>query len=324
MLFPLLPLPISSTFTSLPTELGSSRQLAAPFPSSSSLKYAAHIINTSLLSILSSIPCHLEYHIFATIGTVLPPYSSVPVGGCSPLSLMPSIIFHASRFSPTLQSFTSWDAVAAPPVGRDLSCAARSCRWFCGSLSSGRTCRRPPTRSSSTSPPVLALPCSLFPIQIFLCFLRPLAQPHRWVHWNRPQRTALSDHHPDRPTYPPLLWKPPSLPSSYPSGVRGCWRIIINTAMIRPCHFSTRTTSLLISTVAMIPTPLLLPSPPACSTDAFPSSIPTFRLPARTSQKGCSGRGIPISIQSCSHHSSLWLRSITHPNTSSLVFPMSS
>ena len=40
----------------------------------------------------------------------------------------------------------------------------------------------------------LALPCSLFPIQIVLCFLRPLAQPHQCEHWNRPQRTASSDH----------------------------------------------------------------------------------------------------------------------------------
>ena len=95
---------------------------------------------------------------------------------------------------PTLCSASpSWAHVAAPPVGRALSCAVRSCRWFCGSPSSGRTFPRPPTRSSSTSPPVLALPCSLFPIQIFLCFLRLLAQPHRCVHWNRPQRTASSD-----------------------------------------------------------------------------------------------------------------------------------
>ena len=44
---------ISSTSTSLLTELGSSRQLAALFPFSSSLKFAAHILNTSLLSVMS-------------------------------------------------------------------------------------------------------------------------------------------------------------------------------------------------------------------------------------------------------------------------------
>ena len=54
-------------------------------------------------------------------------------------------------------------------------------------------------------------------IHIFLCFLCPLAQPHRCVHWNRPQRTASSDRRSDRPTF--LLWKPPSLHPSYPSGV---------------------------------------------------------------------------------------------------------
>ena len=68
-----------------------------------------------------------------------------------------------------------------------------SCMWLCGSPSSGRTCPPPPTRSSSTYPPVLALPYSLFPIHICICFLRPLAQPHRCVNWNRPQRTASSD-----------------------------------------------------------------------------------------------------------------------------------
>ena len=154
-----------------------------------------------------------------------------------------------------------------------------------------------------------------------------------------------------------------------------CWRIIIHTAMILPCHLSTRTTSLLISSFTMIPTPLLLPSPPACSilypsaifralspfhfvscthstsifrlfiisttSNAFPSIVPTL---SRTSHKGrcrldalpgpwrqrqemyedssyisrrcrevrrvgCPGRGIPISIQSCSHHNNFGHRS---------------
>ena len=90
--------------------------------------------------------------------------------------------------------------------------------------------------------------------------------------------------------------------------------------MILPCHLSTRTTSLLMSAFTMIPTPLLLPSPPACSilypsvifralspfhfvscthstsisrlfiisttSNAFPSIVPTLRLPIRTSHKG--------------------------------------
>ena len=121
---------VSSTSTSLLTELGSSRQLAAPFRLSSSLKFAAHIPNTSFLwracrcyirsphlssrpSILSSIPCHLEYHIFATVFVKLSvqfllhippcsvhrplaaffvlPYRCLKlVGGCSSLSLMPN------------------------------------------------------------------------------------------------------------------------------------------------------------------------------------------------------------------------------------------
>ena len=83
-----------------------------------------HRTSLHVLSILSSIPCHLEYHLFATIFVKLsvqlflhaPPCSVTAllaafffwpymcfklVGGCSPLSLMHSIICHASRFSPT-------------------------------------------------------------------------------------------------------------------------------------------------------------------------------------------------------------------------------
>ena len=52
-----------------------------------------------------------------------------------------------------------------------------------------------------------------------------------------------------------------------------CWRIIIHTAMILPCHLSTRTISLLISTFTMLPTPLLLPSR-ATSFIPQPSSVP--------------------------------------------------
>ena len=92
--------PMSSTSTSLRTELGSSRQLAAHFPFTSSLKYTAHIRNTSLLSVtklpllslitaplFTSLPssvisraiwnsnfCHHLRHAF---GTILHPYSSV-------------------------------------------------------------------------------------------------------------------------------------------------------------------------------------------------------------------------------------------------------
>ena len=75
------------------------------------LEVCRHILNTSLLSVMSlpslslitallckslpsssSIPCHLEYHLFPTIfvklfGTVLPPYSSVL---CPPPSWLPS------------------------------------------------------------------------------------------------------------------------------------------------------------------------------------------------------------------------------------------
>ena len=98
--------------------------------------------------------------------------------------------------------------------------------------------------------------------------------------------------------------------------------------MILPCHHSTRTTSLPISTFTIIPTPLLPPSPHACNIlypsdifralnpfhfvycthstsifrlfimstnfNAFPFIVPTLRLPIRTSHKGrCRVDAIP-------------------------------